>query len=977
MYYWNWGLPGTVIPFPPGPGDSEPTPNPPDYSQLKFNPLGLYNLRRLQGILVNQPGIYNTHKAKFDAADLAFLAAGASEDNQHKASRATFASAFFALRDSLPATDTGRDLRRRFSKSIQMLLWDLATMWDRTFGSSTIIVHVDGTVAPYTTLTPDRLKASVYLPPLFVMETPESHLAIAHIVQTFIEHVGLPTVNRWTRGARALNWSLTQSGVAATPHQPSARLVPAPRAGTSHYIFHGRPWQNLDPLPTSRPATSSPSHSAHTLMDADTPALVAELEDQIYGLSVDLREARTVANERLDVMVASEHREQQFLAQERQLVAEITARDKEVKRLNDYIAFWQQDLAASSIAAAASSSRTVPSTPTRKKPATQTPKSPTTRSSPFPIPALAYAPTSSHLAVEKHGKRRQIAILGPETDRFLQENRLERVRRDVVAIVSHAKPVKYIEEIAHLDLGPALSKGLLSVMLEDSQDTMHSTTIASVSQPRVRHKEAPARAPLTQEERKEKRDKHEKKQDAVDAAVGDWFQYTYAKGGARMVNHQEKINPYNAFKSEKAAECREQGVAKRVTELHKDYIDEYRSLSEEDKEDLVERFRDVKNCEVRLRRDTPRGRIQDLANTMVGAGHRVGIEGFFCIVRNNANFHVKPHWYFTSLELESYMKIACRQRWDTATVGAKIEVFAVAGSDVLNLLRTSKQKADYLKREIRDLMHDKLVAITGDKHAEMQYVQYEEKIVHHYSIKLVGWTALRLVNPSELSSLLAPLQQLVHALKTDACKFVKLTPVELQERIEKYNTDVAAGVREPLKNHSNVTPAAGKKRCRDRAAMGGVPEDEEEEEQAADDEEGDLDENDPPPLTKRRKTAAPDPTPAPVTEVLPRPQKKAPAKQSARPSAAKKAPAKTAPAKAPAKGPRDDELSRRVLTTFKAKRTQARRSRAIITDSDSDSTGSATPAGTINGTAAPASPAVTDAIVLAMGVPNVTSIPAT
>jgi hypothetical protein len=114
------------------------------------------------------------------------------------------------------------------------------------------------------------------------------------------------------------------------------------------------------------------------------------------------------------------------------------------------------------------------------------------------------------------------------------------------------------------------------------------------------------------------------------------------------------------------------------------------------------------------------------------------------------------------------------------------------------------------------------VEITGDAKAEMAYVQYEEKIVQNYGIKLVGWTAPRLVNPSELSSSLAPLQQLVHALKTEACKFVKLSPAERQERLDKYNEDIAAGNREPLQNHRCKDATEGKKRRRERAAKGGV-----------------------------------------------------------------------------------------------------------------------------------------------------------
>ncbi|KAJ7646134.1 hypothetical protein B0H17DRAFT_1215823 [Mycena rosella] len=56
-----------------------------------------------------------------------------------------------------------------------------------------------------------------------------------------------------------------------------------------------------------------------------------------------------------------------------------------------------------------------------------------------------------------------------------------------------------------------------------------------------------------------------------------------------------------------------------------------------------------------------------------------------------------PEWYFTSTELENYMPIATRKKWDTGEVGMKLEVFAIAGCDPVNLLRTSKQKADWMK----------------------------------------------------------------------------------------------------------------------------------------------------------------------------------------------------------------------------------------------------------------------------------------
>lgn len=68
---------------------------------------------------------------------------------------------------------------------------------------------------------------------------------------------------------------------------------------------------------------------------------------------------------------------------------------------------------------------------------------------------------------------------------------------------------------------------------------------------------------------------------------------------------------------------------------------------------------------------------------MTGLNMRVGIEGFFCIVRNTPDYHMEPKWYFSSEALKDYMKIAVpiHKGWDISHVGAKLEAFAVAGCD--------------------------------------------------------------------------------------------------------------------------------------------------------------------------------------------------------------------------------------------------------------------------------------------------------
>ncbi|KAJ6573651.1 hypothetical protein B0H10DRAFT_1735203, partial [Mycena sp. CBHHK59/15] len=119
-------------------------------------------------------------------------------------------------------------------------------------------------------------------------------------------------------------------------------------------------------------------------------------------------------------------------------------------------------------------------------------------------------------------------------------------------------------------------------------------------------------APLTATQLKEKREKRETRQAEIDAAMDEWRSHTndkaaelaehfdlkpryfldmFFQGGAKMVHHQEKINPYNAFKSEKAAENRECEDHQTCPELHTDHYEEYKSLTTAEKDALVERFR--------------------------------------------------------------------------------------------------------------------------------------------------------------------------------------------------------------------------------------------------------------------------------------------------------------------------------------------------------------------------------------------------
>lgn len=163
-----------------------------------------------------------------------------------------------------------------------------------------MILHVEGSLTPGAPPLPEYLKADVYLPPTFVDEHPDSHKAIAAIVQSFIEVVGVPTVKRWTRAGRNRGWSLSQQlRYTPAPHVVPHGLIPIPATGTSRYQFFGRPYgthvlqaqvPNPDPVsfqpsrvfqpsPNKKFSPEKPSGSAHALEQMKAQLYNAQLKE--------------------------------------------------------------------------------------------------------------------------------------------------------------------------------------------------------------------------------------------------------------------------------------------------------------------------------------------------------------------------------------------------------------------------------------------------------------------------------------------------------------------------------------------------------------------------------------------------------------------------------------------------------------------------------------------------------------------------
>ncbi|KAF8210734.1 hypothetical protein K438DRAFT_1958957 [Mycena galopus ATCC 62051] len=333
MSTWNWNVSGVHVrqPLTRVPIPAQPTP----WAELAFDPLSLFDLRCHLGARMNEPGRFMASQFQFQAADIAFLAGGASGDGKHAPPSVNeFFPEFTRLRKATPSGTPG------VQRVVRRTIWDLATKWDRALGGTTMILHVDGTAHPAAPLTPEYLKANVYLPPSFIQENPDSHQSLTSIAQLFLEHVGVPTVAAWTRRGRALNWSLGQQGIAPAPPCRNLPVIPSAEApGSSHYVFRGRPATGTAPVVAPVSVTLPPPSSSQVpvydideiILDAAEADLRSAFERNDY-LEGEVKLLRRQFGQYEEAIEQYEERQAASQQRIRDLEAEVVCLQNELKQ---------------------------------------------------------------------------------------------------------------------------------------------------------------------------------------------------------------------------------------------------------------------------------------------------------------------------------------------------------------------------------------------------------------------------------------------------------------------------------------------------------------------------------------------------------------------------------------------------------------------------------------------------------------------
>ncbi|KAK1220910.1 hypothetical protein PQX77_016289 [Marasmius sp. AFHP31] len=192
-------------------------------------------------------------------------------------------------------------------------------------------------------------------------------------------------------------------------------------------------------------------------------------------------------------------------------------------------------------------------------------------------------------------------------------------------------------------------------------------------------------------------------------------------------------------------------------EITTEYKGEYKKLSKLEKKNLVSRYKELKALELKGWNLTAKARAADVVsaidNLIEALCLRVGIEGFFGIVRNRIKDFMEPKWYFSNPAIESYMSLITRNTpFNIRDVGIKLQSFTIASCDVMKLFKSDKERIAALRSEIVDLVKEKLDKAAGRLVSCMFYTGFAKHITWNYGMVAGNWPVPGFNNPSKAVS---------------------------------------------------------------------------------------------------------------------------------------------------------------------------------------------------------------------------------
>ncbi|KAG9086849.1 hypothetical protein FS749_003327 [Ceratobasidium sp. UAMH 11750] len=259
----------------------------------------------------------------------------------------------------------------------------------------------------------------------------------------------------------------------------------------------------------------------------------------------------------------------------------------------------------------------------------------------------------------------------------------------------------------------------------------------------------------------------------------------------RSNNHAEKKRGpslWNGFLwtiADEANEGRQVGEKAKINSLVTDEVRErYRNLSDEERAEILAKHREYRDANSKGRYITDKSdhhaamsKIKSVNKTLHSLYEQHDAHFLLIVVRGSPTSYLKPQIISTT-EADKFWTLSGIQ--DVHAWATRLEAFCTGG--ILDLLSKDAQSGSHIRGQIRTLLGQKLVSITGDVKATMSYAKYERDIVDKYNVVLEGWPFSTIRNLADERASNSELAQLYQRLLNGGCYFRELTQEEIDER---------------------------------------------------------------------------------------------------------------------------------------------------------------------------------------------------
>ncbi|KAG1768106.1 hypothetical protein EV702DRAFT_1050123 [Suillus placidus] len=252
-------------------------------------------------------------------------------------------------------------------------------------------------------------------------------------------------------------------------------------------------------------------------------------------------------------------------------------------------------------------------------------------------------------------------------------------------------------------------------------------------------------------------------------------------GHAVLRYKRTKSSPWNAFCWKKHQQARDENSQESsgkavLQDLLHNYGDEYRELSQDKKDRLIQEYDENREHKTKGVRTSSKSKINDVTQTLKAIENEV----LFSLFKFSRGI------IFATEGVDDFMEST--MNIDNQDLVSKMEGYAIQG--MRGAAKNHQDRCSKLRSAIRHIINQKLQAITGNPKATMQWADYWCNIVQRYNIICEGWpSTVPFKNLSEASSALPELKMLLDKWQSGSIEWRHLEEAEyeqlLQERLEK------------------------------------------------------------------------------------------------------------------------------------------------------------------------------------------------